>query len=99
MKITKTKADATYTLAVEGRLDTNSAVEFDKEISMLGDDANELIFDFANLEYISSAGLRILLSTHKNFSKKGGMTIINANENVMEVFEVTGFLDVLNIKE
>ena len=62
------------------------------------DGATEVAFDFAKLEYISSAGLRVLLAAHKAFSQKGGMTITNANEAVLEIFEVTGFKDILNIK-
>ena len=62
------------------------------------DGANELTMDFAKLDYISSAGLRVLLSAHKAMSKKGGMKVVNVNEVVKEVFEVTGFADILDIE-
>lgn len=97
MTITKNQNGTAFTLAIEGRIDTTTAPELDKEIQTL-DGATELVLDFAKLEYISSAGLRVLLAAHKAFSKKGGMTIANANEAVLEIFEVTGFKDILNIK-
>ena len=97
MTITKTQNGSSVTMNVEGRLDTTTAPVLEKEISALSD-ANELTIDFAKLDYISSAGLRVLLSAHKTFSNKGGMTIINVNEIVMDIFEVTGFNDILNIK-
>ena len=97
MTITKNQNGTAFTLAIEGRIDTTTAPELDKEIQSL-DGATELSIDFAKLEYISSAGLRVLLAAHKAFSQKGGMTIANANEAVLEIFEVTGFKDILNIK-
>ena len=97
MTITKTQNGSSVTMNVEGRLDTTTAPELDKEITALAD-ANELTIDFEKLDYISSAGLRVLLSAHKTFSKKGGMTITNVNEIVMDIFDVTGFKDILTIK-
>ena len=97
MTITKNKNGTSVTLSVEGRLDTITAPELEKETQALAD-ATELTIDFAKLEYISSAGLRVLLSTHKVFAKKGGMTITNVNEQVLDIFDVTGFKDILNIK-
>lgn len=97
MTVTKNQNGTAFTLAVEGRLDTITAPELEKEIQAIGE-ATELTIDFAKLEYISSAGLRVLLSAHKAFDKKGGMTIINVNETVLEIFSVTGFEDILNIK-
>ena len=97
MTITKNENGPEVTLKVEGRLDTVSAPDLEKEIKSLTV-ANELTIDFEKLDYISSAGLRVLLSTHKEFTNKGGMTIINVNETVREVFEITGFSDILNIK-
>ena len=97
MNINKTQNEGIVTLNVEGRLDTVTAPELDKEIGTLAD-AKELILDFSKLEYISSAGLRVLLSAHKSFAGKGGMTVTNVNEIVADIFEVTGFNDILNIK-
>jgi anti-sigma B factor antagonist len=97
MTVTKNQNGTSVTLSVEGRLDTITAPELEKEIQALAD-ATELTIDFAKLEYISSAGLRVLLSAHKVFAKKGGMTITNVNEQVLDIFDVTGFKDILNIK-
>lgn len=89
------------TLVVEaaGRLDTTTAPEFTDELNKsLTDDVTKLIIDFENLEYISSAGLRALLSAHKKMSAKDGMTVRNVNDVVEEVLDVTGFLDILNVE-
>jgi anti-sigma B factor antagonist len=83
---------------LEGRLDTNTSVELDAALSPVLDTINELVFDLSALEYISSAGLRVLLATHKSLSKKGGMKVTNVNEMIMEIFEVTGFSDILTIE-
>lgn len=98
MTITKTENGTSLTLNVEGRLDTMTAPELEKEISASTANVNELVIDFTKLEYISSAGLRVLLAAHKNFAKKGGMSITNVNETVMDIFDVTGFKDILVIK-
>lgn len=81
---------------VEGRLDTITAPDLDKKISELN--VNELVLDLKNLDYISSAGLRVLLSAHKKFSKLQSMKVINVKEAVIEVFALTGFADILNIE-
>ncbi|MBR4600438.1 MAG: STAS domain-containing protein, partial [Treponema sp.] len=91
MTITKKENGKSFTLSVEGRLDTLTSPELEKEINELSASAEDLVVDFAKLEYISSAGLRVLLSAHKLFAKKGGMTITNVNETVLDIFEVTGF--------
>ena len=85
------------TVALEGRLDTMTAPELEAELKNSMDAAQSLVLDFAKLEYISSAGLRVLLSAHKVMARKDGMKIIHVNEIVSEVFEVTGFADILNI--
>ena len=85
-------------VSLEGRLDTNTSVELDAALSPVLDTINELVFDLSALEYISSAGLRVLLATHKSLSKKGGMKVTNVNEMIMEIFEVTGFSDILTIE-
>ena len=98
MTINRNLNGSTLTIALEGRLDTTTAPELEKEVKTSMDDAEELVLDFAGLDYISSAGLRVLLSAHKAMSGKGGMTVRNANEIVQEVFDVTGFADILTIE-
>ena len=98
MTITKQQNGNTLEIAVEGRLDTMTAPELEAELRGDLDHADALVLDFAKLDYISSAGLRVLLSTHKQMSAKGGMKITNANEIVREVFDVTGFADILTIE-
>ncbi len=99
MKINKTLAGNVLTIALEGRLDTTTAPDLDQELKASLSDVTELIFDFAHLEYISSAGLRVLLSAQKAMNKQGTMKIQHANEMIMEVFDVTGFSDMLNIEK
>ncbi len=96
MKIEKELVANKLTVKVEGRLDTMTAPELEKEVKEAMENATELVFDFKNLEYISSAGLRVLFSLFKLAKQK--MIIRNANEIVMEVFEVTGFADVFHIE-
>ena len=85
-------------IAVEGRLDTMTAPELEAELGKSLEGVETLTMDFSKLEYISSAGLRVLLSAHKAMSGKGGMKVVNVNEIVQEVFEVTGFSDILTIE-
>lgn len=100
MTIEKKENGNEITLLPAGRLDSNTAPQLEQEINAGIDSAETLILDFAGLEYLSSAGLRVLLAAHKAFMKKGsgGLVIRNVNETIHEVFEVTGFLDVLNIE-
>ncbi len=98
MTITKNLNGSTLTVALEGRLDTTTAPELEQALKESMDGANELTMDFAKLDYISSAGLRVLLSAHKAMSKKGGMKVVNVNDVVSEVFDVTGFADILTIE-
>ncbi|MBR4236670.1 MAG: STAS domain-containing protein [Clostridia bacterium] len=98
MTINKTLENGLLVLAPVGRLDTMTAPELEAELNKSIKDAESLKLDFSNLEYISSAGLRVLLSAHKAMSAKGGMTVSNVNDIVQEVFEVTGFSDILNIE-
>ena len=98
MNITKNVEDKKLTLAVEGRLDTTTAPELEEVVKESVEGIEELVMDFSNLEYISSAGLRVLLATQKIMSEKGSMVIKGANETVKEVFEVTGFCDILTIE-
>ena len=99
MTINKTQNNGTLTMALEGRLDTMTAPELEQEVNSSLDGVTELIMDFEKLDYISSAGLRVLLSAHKAMSAKGGMKVTNVNEIVQEVFEVTGFADILDIEK
>lgn len=98
MTITKKQNGSTLEIALEGRLDTMTAPDLEKELKDSMDGAEALILDFADLAYISSAGLRVLLAAHKAMSRKGGMKVINVNEIVREVFDVTGFADILTIE-
>ena len=98
MTINKTQNGSTLTLALEGRLDTRTAPELEAELKKSMDGADSLVLDFAKLDYISSAGLRVLLSAHKAMAGKDGMKVINVNEIVQEVFDVTGFSDILTIE-
>ena len=97
MKIDKKIEGENLTITLDGRLDTNTSPELEKEIPNLND-INNLIFDFKNLEYISSAGLRIILSLQKKMNNKGNMIIKNANDDIKEVFDITGFSDILTIE-
>ena len=83
---------------IVGRLDTTTAPSLDKTINNDIGDVKNLILDFKGLEYISSAGLRVLLSAQKKIQKNGTMKIVNVGESVMEVFEITGFVDILTIE-
>ena len=85
------------TIKIVGRLDTSSAPDLNKTISEDIADIDNLVLDFKKLEYISSAGLRVLLSAQKKMQKLGTMKLINVCEDVMEVFEMTGFSDILTI--
>ena len=86
------------TIEIAGRLDTTTAPDLDKTISEDIADTENLVLDFKKLEYISSAGLRALLSAQNKMQKLGSMKLINVCEDVMEVFEMTGFTDILTIK-
>ena len=98
MTITKNKNDNFLTLKLEGRLDTTTAPQLENELSENLNGVTELTIDFAELSYISSAGLRVLLATQKRMNKQGSMKLINVNDIVMEVFEITGFVDILTIE-
>lgn len=86
------------TLAIVGRLDTLTAPALDKAVSEEADGASGIIMDMKELEYISSAGLRVLLGTHKKMQKVGFLRLTNVGESVMEVLEMTGFADILEIE-
>ncbi len=86
------------TIALSGRLDTTTAPELEETLKNALDGVTELEMDLKALEYISSAGLRVLLSAQKVMNKQGSMVVLNANESIMEVFEVTGFTDILTVR-
>ena len=98
MTITKKLDGKSLEIALEGRLDTMTAPELEAELNACLDGVDSLVLDFSKLEYISSAGLRVLLAAHKKMSTRGGMKVTHVNEIVREVFEVTGFTDVLTIE-
>jgi anti-sigma B factor antagonist len=98
MEIIKTQTDNTLMLALVGRLDTTTAPQLEAELKSSLGNATSLVFDFEKLEYISSAGLRVLLAAQKVMNKQGKMSIRNVNETVAEVFEVTGFSDILTVE-
>ena len=98
MNIIKNIEEQVGTLAIEGRLDTVSSPELEDAIVEVLPEITELVFDFKDLEYISSAGLRIILKAQKAMNIQGSMKIINVNEYVMEIFEMTGFVDILTIE-
>ena len=98
MTMTKNINGTTLEIALEGRLDTMTAPELEAELNNSLDGVESLVLNFSKLDYISSAGLRVLLSAHKIMSAKGGMKVTNVNEIVREVFDVTGFSDILTIE-
>ena len=85
-------------LIVSGRLDTQTAPELEKELDSVLSGLKELTFDFANLEYVSSAGLRVILKAQKAMNAQGIMKLTGVNDSIMEVFDITGFLDILTIE-
>lgn len=98
MTIEKTTEGTELKLALAGRLDTTTAPQLETELKRSIGGAESLIMDFANLEYLSSAGLRVLLAAQKVMNKQGKMIIRNVNETISEVFEITGFSDILTIE-
>ncbi len=98
MDIKKINNEKELTIILEGRLDTSTSPELEAELTESLDGITSLVFDFAKLEYISSAGLRVLLSAQKTMNKQGEMVVKNVSSEILEIFEVTGFSDILNIK-
>lgn len=98
MEILKSKAGSTLVISLSGRLDTVSAPQLDEELKASIGGVTELILDLSSLEYMSSAGLRILLSAQKTMNWQGKMIVKNVNDTIMEIFEVTGFIDILTIE-
>lgn len=98
MTITKSKENTTLTITLEGRLDTTTAPDLEAALNESLNGVESLTMDLAGLAYLSSAGLRVLLSAQKKMNKQGKMVVRNVNETVLEVFEVTGFTDILTIE-
>ncbi|MCR5652331.1 MAG: STAS domain-containing protein [Ruminococcus sp.] len=98
MTITKKKDGTKLTIVPEGRIDSTNSQEFENEAKSELDGVSELVLDFEKINYISSAGLRVLLSLQKIMNKQGSMTLKNVNDTVNDIFEVTGFSEVLNIQ-
>lgn len=98
MTIGKKLNGTELTLVLEGRLDTTTASQLENELKSSLPDITDLHLDFAGLEYLSSAGLRVLLAAQKVMNKQGSMVIHNVNDTINEVFEITGFADILTIE-
>ena len=99
MEIKTTRNDSELTVALSGRLDTLTSPDLEDRLDEELEGVERLIFDLSELEYISSAGLRVLLGAYKMMEEYNGMLIRNVTEPVMDVFEVTGFSDVLDIEK
>ena len=97
MTINRKKDDSKLVLELLGRLDTTTATLFEDEINAITDNSVDLVLDFSELEYLSSPGLRVVLMAQKKMTKNGSLTVKNVNETVMEIFEITGFSDILTI--
>ncbi len=98
MNINLKKENGITTIELEGRLDTTTAPELEKAINNEGEELKNLVLDFKGVDYISSAGLRVLLTAQKKMNVQGCMELLNVSESVMDIFEMTGFADILVIK-
>lgn len=98
MTITTTRNGSALTLQLEGRLDTTTSPQLEAELSASLDGVKQLTLDLQRLAYLSSAGLRVILGAQKRMNKQGQMVVRHVNETIMEVFEVTGFVDILTIE-
>ncbi|MBR5231475.1 MAG: STAS domain-containing protein [Clostridia bacterium] len=98
MTIHQNREEAKLTVAIEGRLDTMTAPELEKALEKIWSGVSEFVLDMTRLEYVSSAGLRVILKAQKIMSRQGKMKLVGVNESIMEVFEITGFTDILTIE-
>lgn len=98
MKINQNREAEKLTIAIEGRLDTMTAPELENVLGEIPNAVSDLVLNMTNLEYVSSAGLRVILKAQKVMSRRGKMTLIGVNESIMEVFEITGFADILTFE-
>ena len=99
MTIQKTLEASKLTVAIVGRLDTTTAPQLEGELRSSLDDVTELVIDLETLDYISSAGLRVLLSAQKTMNQQGSMVVTHVKPEIMDIFEVTGFVDIMTIEE
>lgn len=99
MEINKTVENSVCNMSLVGRLDTTTAPMLEAQLKTSLDDIKELIFDLKDLDYVSSAGLRVLLAAQKVMNAQGNMKVINVKPEIMEVFEITGFTDILTIEK
>ena len=99
MKINQNRDAEKLTVAIEGSLDTTTAPELEKCFDTILEEVTELVLDMTDLEYVSSAGLRVILKAQKAMARRGEMRLVGVNESVMEVFEITGFCDILTIEK
>ena len=99
MEIIKEKNGTAVTMSLQGRLDTATAPQMEAELKKDMEEVTRLILDMRELEYLSSAGLRVILNAQKMMVKRGGMVVRHVNETIMEVFELTGFSDILTIEQ
>ena len=98
MTVNKENNNGSLAVSIIGRVDTTTAPELEDELKSSFESCSDITLDFAKVDYISSAGLRVLLSAQKTMAKKGGMKLINVSDEIMEIFEVTGFSDILTIE-
>ncbi len=98
MTITKNQDGGKLTVALEGRLDTSTSPQLEAELRTSVNGVTELVIDLEKLDYVSSAGLRVLLAAQKVMNRQGGMKVTNVKPEIMEIFEVTGFVDILKIE-
>lgn len=98
MNLTKTKKGTTVIISIDGRIDTNTAMEFGEQVNDALDNIENLILDFSNVEYISSLGLRAILELQKRMASQGTMKVLNPNSSVMDIFNMTGFSKILTIE-
>lgn len=98
MTINKNAEGNSLTISIEGRLDTMTSPQLEAELKQSIDDVKELTFDFSGVEYVSSAGLRVLLAAQKIMNRQGSMKLIGVSDEIMEVFEITGFSDILTLE-
>ncbi len=99
LNINKNLNGSQLTVALTGRLDTTTSPELENELNTSLEGVTDLVFDLKDLEYVSSAGLRVLLAANKKMVKQGSMVVKNVSEDVMEIFDVTGFVDILTIEK
>jgi anti-sigma B factor antagonist len=98
MNIRLEKQNELLVISLQGRLDTNTSPALEEHITSLDADIKDLVLDMKELEYISSAGLRVLLAAQKKMNKIGSMKVTNVCDSIMEIFEITGFIDILVVE-